>query len=134
MGSILRILLSSSGRMNRKEYATSVIMTFVILIMLIIITAIYANKYKMSTDITNNSIVCMFVFQQYISIVSLIKRLHDIDQSGVMWLVALIPIVGVLLYVFVLFVEGTAGGNRYGSPSRFFEPRIVPKRLTRQSA
>ena len=42
------------------------------------------------------------------------RRLHDLDMSGWMQLVFYIPIIGQLFMLYVLFVPGTNGHNRYG--------------------
>ena len=44
----------------------------------------------------------------------LIRRLHDLDKSGWSWLIALIPLVGVILLIVWLATEGTRGVNKYG--------------------
>jgi len=46
-----------------------------------------------------------------------VRRLHDIDRSGWWLLINLIPIIGVLVYLFWLTRPGTDGANRYGAPS-----------------
>ncbi len=45
-----------------------------------------------------------------------IKRLHDLDKSGWFLLIFLIPIVGLLLALYLLFFPGTPGPNRFGPP------------------
>jgi uncharacterized membrane protein YhaH (DUF805 family) len=42
------------------------------------------------------------------------RRLHDLDMSGWMQLVFYIPIIGQLFMLYVMFVPGTNGHNRYG--------------------
>ena len=42
------------------------------------------------------------------------RRLHDLDMSGWMQLVFYIPIIGQLFMLYVIFVPGTNGHNRYG--------------------
>lgn len=44
-----------------------------------------------------------------------VKRLHDLDQSGWMLLVGLIPVVGILLAIYMLFFKGTCGKNKFGA-------------------
>ena len=43
-----------------------------------------------------------------------IRRLHDLDKSGWLWLLCLIPIVGFGMGIYMLFFKGTDGPNRYG--------------------
>lgn len=43
-----------------------------------------------------------------------VRRLHDVDKSGWMLLIGLIPLIGAI-WLLVLFVtEGTPGDNQYG--------------------
>lgn len=44
-----------------------------------------------------------------------VRRLHDIGKSGWMWLVGLIPLIG-LIWLLVLFAtNGNPGENKYGA-------------------
>ena len=42
------------------------------------------------------------------------RRLHDINKSGWLWLIALIPIVGVILLIIWWAKEGDTTENQYG--------------------
>jgi uncharacterized membrane protein YhaH (DUF805 family) len=43
-----------------------------------------------------------------------VRRLHDTDRSGWWILIALIPVVGTLVYLYFLIKDGTPGPNRFG--------------------
>ena len=43
-----------------------------------------------------------------------IRRLHDSDRSGWWMLIALIPVLGVIVLIVFLVLEGTSGSNQYG--------------------
>ena len=44
-----------------------------------------------------------------------VRRLHDTDRGGLWILISFVPLIGgVVLFVFML-LEGTSGGNRFGS-------------------
>jgi uncharacterized membrane protein YhaH (DUF805 family) len=43
-----------------------------------------------------------------------VRRLHDTDRSGWWLLIALIPLIGELVLLVFMFLEGTPGPNRYG--------------------
>ncbi|GFM64601.1 DUF805 domain-containing protein [Pseudomonas lijiangensis] len=47
-----------------------------------------------------------------------VRRLHDINLSGWFVLICLIPIVGMLAQISLLFVPGTNGVNDYGPAPR----------------
>jgi uncharacterized membrane protein YhaH (DUF805 family) len=43
-----------------------------------------------------------------------IRRLHDQDKSGWFYLLVFIPIIGGLVVLIFMFLEGTRGPNRFG--------------------
>ncbi len=43
-----------------------------------------------------------------------IRRMHDLDKSGWWILIPLVPIVGVILYIYWAAQRGTVGPNRFG--------------------
>lgn len=43
-----------------------------------------------------------------------IRRLHDTDKSGWWILIALVPLVGFIILIVFLAIEGTNGPNQYG--------------------
>ena len=44
-----------------------------------------------------------------------VKRLHDVDKSGWLIILLLIPIINFILGLYMLFADGTVGPNRYGN-------------------
>lgn len=49
-----------------------------------------------------------------ISFIVMIQRLHDLDKSGWMSLLALVPLANIYLIVLLIFFKGTPGRNRFG--------------------
>lgn len=47
------------------------------------------------------------------SLAAAVRRLHDQDKSGWWLLLALVPLAGIVILVF-MFLEGTKGPNQYG--------------------
>lgn len=43
-----------------------------------------------------------------------IRRMHDLDKSGWWILIPLVPIVGIILYIYWAAQRGTVGSNQYG--------------------
>ncbi len=43
-----------------------------------------------------------------------VKRLHDLNKSGWMFLICYIPLVGWIFALYILFADGTVGPNQYG--------------------
>jgi uncharacterized membrane protein YhaH (DUF805 family) len=48
------------------------------------------------------------------SFIIMIQRLHDLDKSGWMCLLALVPFANIYLIVLLIFFRGTPGKNRFG--------------------
>ncbi len=44
-----------------------------------------------------------------------VRRLHDTDRSGWWFLIALIPILGLLVFIYFAVQKGTTGPNRFGA-------------------
>lgn len=49
------------------------------------------------------------------SLTVLIRRLHDTDRTGWWVLILLIPIIGILVILYFMIIEGTKGPNRFGN-------------------
>lgn len=48
------------------------------------------------------------------SVIVMIQRLHDLNKTGWMWLLALVPLANIYLFVILVFFKGTPGRNNYG--------------------
>ena len=46
-----------------------------------------------------------------------VRRCHDVNYSGYLSLIMLIPLVGLIFSIYLLFAPGTAGENKYGAPN-----------------
>lgn len=44
-----------------------------------------------------------------------VRRLHDVDKSGWLYLVILVPLLGALYLLYLFVQEGTKGDNKYGT-------------------
>ena len=50
----------------------------------------------------------------WVLLATYVKRLHDLDKSGWIVLIILIPFVGLLLILYLGFAPGSSGANKYG--------------------
>lgn len=57
-------------------------------------------------------LVFVFVFSVFV------RRLHDLDKSGWLTLLALIPLINALLGIILILWPGSHEPNRFGSPPR----------------
>ena len=73
----------------------------------------------MAEDSSNDDLYGIFAVVMIICsiliFIQFIKRLHDINLSGWYSLVNLIPYIGGLFGLVVIFIDGSKGVNEYGS-------------------
>jgi len=62
------------------------------------------------------TIAPLFIGFIVISWIFAVQRLHDLDKSGWLSLLSLVPLVNIALTVYLLFAPGTQGANNYGPP------------------
>ncbi|WP_278235593.1 DUF805 domain-containing protein [Isoptericola sp. AK164] len=48
-----------------------------------------------------------------------VRRLHDTDRSGFWWFIGLVPLVGWIILLVLMVLEGTTGPNRFGRDPRY---------------
>ncbi|WP_326518039.1 DUF805 domain-containing protein [Acinetobacter sp. CAAS 2-6] len=58
----------------------------------------------------------LFVVYFYFHLVLVIRRLHDLNQTGWISLLLLVPVINFFLAFYLLLAPGTPGMNRYGPP------------------
>lgn len=61
-------------------------------------------------------ILVFVILATYASFVLIIKRFHDLDKSGWMSLLMIIPMVNFFAGIYLLFFRGTDGPNQFGPP------------------
>jgi uncharacterized membrane protein YhaH (DUF805 family) len=102
-----------SGRSRRKEYWMFALFNIIVVIVLCIIEGIaglsgmVAGAYGPLTAVYGLAIIVP-------SIAVGIRRLHDTDRSGWWILIALVPLVGGLILLYFMILDGTKGANRFG--------------------
>ena len=111
---VLRKYTQFTGRSRRSEYWYFVLFNLIVAVVLAIV------------DSALRKIVGFGMFGMLYSLAVLvpgiavsIRRLHDTDRSGWWLLLALVPLVGLVLIVF-LAEDSNAGTNRYGQ-----NPKLV---------
>lgn len=107
-----------SGRARRKEYWMFTLVNTIIITVLyaILISSVDMNTGKMSS-LGSIAGIIIGIYSLAIIIPSLavtIRRFHDQDKSGWMFLLAFIPAVGGLIVFVFMCLEGTKGDNRFG--------------------
>jgi uncharacterized membrane protein YhaH (DUF805 family) len=60
-------------------------------------------------------LVVVFVAAFWLSLATQVKRWHDLDKSGWMALLGIIPLVGLIVLIYLGVKEGTGAPNRFGA-------------------
>lgn len=103
---------SPSSRINRLRYwAHSMLFTFAMFGVFFIIglLGVYASV-TVATVLGVIAYIAMMAF----SFILMIQRLHDLNKTGWMSLLAIIPLANIYLIVLLIFFKGTEGRNNYG--------------------
>ena len=101
-----------SGRATRKEYWLFILLFFIGYIVAAIVDTATGND----DPITGMGPVSgLFTLALVIpSLAVLFRRLHDTDRSAWWILISLIPLVGAIVLLVFVCLDGTPGGNRFG--------------------
>lgn len=110
---VLRQYADFEGRARRQEYWMFTLINTLISIFLSIL----------STTLVDSGIGMLFSIFYLLyavgtiipSVAVAVRRLHDVDKSGWMLLLAFIPLVGAILLLVWFATEGTRGTNQYGN-------------------
>ena len=113
-----------SGRMSKKSWLSGFI--FIVVVSFVLISALFllnayaamlisnevATKVLLTVAIAIISVIAAFAFILSVSIH--IRRFHDIGNSGLWLLLAIIPYAGLLVFLYLLIKKGQPGPNKYG--------------------
>ena len=103
-----------SGRARRKEFWMFFLFSTIISIILAVIDEFMGWQFEMGGEIIGflSTLYYLAVVVPYLAVI--FRRLHDTERSGWWILIAFIPLVGVLILLVFLILQGTRGENRYG--------------------
>jgi uncharacterized membrane protein YhaH (DUF805 family) len=95
-----------NGRARRKEYWMFVLFYILIYIGLFVVESLVGSP---------GILVLIFALGLLVpSIAVSIRRLHDTDRSGWWILIGFVPLVGGIVLLVFMCLDGTAGANQYG--------------------
>jgi uncharacterized membrane protein YhaH (DUF805 family) len=102
-----------SGRSRRKEYWMFVLGVIIAEIVVSIIEGVLGLR-GMIGGVYGPLMLILVLGLLVPSLAVMVRRLHDQDKSGWFVLLALIPLIGGLILLVFMCLEGTRGPNRFG--------------------
>lgn len=120
--------LSPEGRFGRLSYLAwlfiiSMIYTCLLGISVALGLFAFFNSAERSIDALFNSflglsaiaLIVVSIIAMFVAMICItIRRLHDLNKSGWLCLIFLIPLVGTIFSIYVMAAKGTEGENKYG--------------------
>ncbi|GAA4716281.1 DUF805 domain-containing protein [Isoptericola chiayiensis] len=110
-----------SGRARRSEYWWWYLFVLLVSIALSILVAVFGG-YSIDAD-TGMPVFefgsALLIFAAWLlfvipNIAVTVRRLHDTDRSGFWWFIGFVPLVGWIILLVLMVLEGTQGPNRFG--------------------
>ncbi len=111
--------MAKINRLNRKSYVVSILLSwFIIVFGFQLDFLLYTFT---GTDFDSNKFGMPFLLLSVIAHIAYwavagVRRLHDMNESGWYFLLAIIPLAGLAVALPMLFKKGTDGKNKYGKP------------------
>lgn len=107
-----RNMFNYQGRASRSAYWWFALFDLLVGIGVIILAVIFA---AIKVPAIGALLYVVFAVGAFLIGLSLaVRRLHDQDKSGLLVLLYLIPLVGGIIVLILMLLEGTPGPNRYG--------------------
>ena len=101
-----------SGRARRTEYWMFVLFNFIFMVIAIALDNLFKTTVAGLPYGAIYYIYSLAVILPGLAVI--VRRLHDVDKTGAMIFVALIPLVGPIWLLVLECTEGTRGDNQYG--------------------
>jgi uncharacterized membrane protein YhaH (DUF805 family) len=110
---VLRQYVDFKGRARRAEYWNFVLFSTLISIVLLLVDTYVLGTNPMAGEsgIIGN-LYSLAVFLPSLGV--LVRRLHDVGKSGWFFLIVLIPLIGAIWLLVLLFKDSEQGENKWG--------------------
>ena len=112
----LRNYANFNGRARRKEFWFFCLINFLIQVVLYIPIIIFMlNEDLMIIGWIFYGILMIYALAMMIPSISVsVRRLHDQDKSGWWYFIQLVPLIGGIWFLVLMFLDSTPGDNEYG--------------------
>ena len=110
------ILFSMNQRIGRLRYLTYIIVPYFISIF-----GLNLSSYFLSPEILKENreliiiVILIIMLLNFSSLmISSVRRLHDLNHSGWFVITMIIPFIGLITFIYLVFFAGTKGNNNFG--------------------
>ncbi len=104
---VLKKYAEFSGRARRKEYWMFILVNLIISVVLSIFEGLLGGPGFVGI------LYSLLVFIPSFAVA--VRRLHDTERSGWWLLILLVPLIGAIVLLVFMLLDGTPGDNDYGS-------------------
>ncbi|MBR2519568.1 MAG: DUF805 domain-containing protein [Selenomonadaceae bacterium] len=115
--SIFNEIFRTDGRLNRLRY-----LKYMILLALVagVSTFVMSSMLTLFTGDPNSPPVMLVTLMWALiagagNVMLMIRRLHDLGKHGMLWLIALIPVLGLIFSIYLFCAPGQVGWNQFGA-------------------
>jgi uncharacterized membrane protein YhaH (DUF805 family) len=110
---VLKQYADFSGRARRSEYWYFTLFNIIFAILAMILDNVLGIAIE---GIGYGPIYILYALATFVpGLAVLVRRLHDVGKSGWMYFIALIPIIGAIWLLVLLFTDSQQGDNKWGA-------------------
>jgi uncharacterized membrane protein YhaH (DUF805 family) len=110
-----------TGRATKKEFTAPTIINIIVILTFNTLSSIlehrryYLTKENLETlDIFYGLTVLYLILWILPQLALIVRRLHDIGKSGWFILISLLPVIGNIFLIYLMFAKGEEEDNKYG--------------------
>lgn len=113
-------IFSSDIRIGRARYLARCMLTYVLFYFVILavggLAAVTGSNENLMAGLTGIVVIVFAIVITVFFFIYAIQRLHDLNHSGWLSLLMLIPLVNAIFGLYLIFAPGIKGSNNYGAP------------------
>lgn len=124
---VLQNYASFSGRARRSEYWYFALFNMIFAIVAMVIDNVLGTTLNMGYGVSlpYGYIYILYVLAVFIpGLAVAVRRLHDVGKSGWMFFIVIIPIIGPIWLLVLLFTDSQHGVNKWGENPKQNEHKI----------
>lgn len=115
-----RQFFNFSGRAPRREYWLFQVQLIVLYVGMLLAAGALGERFPSDAtyEVVGGASIVAVLFYFIASLSSGVRRIHDHDKSGWLFLLSFVPLLGWIFFLIMGLTPGTAGDNSYGRDPR----------------